>query len=64
MATFPLVLSPFLTLAAMRRALDIAGGRAPREFSLYRTDKLEPLDEALAVLQVNSSTTPFILYDD
>ena len=36
---------------AIKRALDIAEGRAARELSLFRTDRLEPLQEALNVLQ-------------
>eukprot|EP00195_Chlamydomonas_chlamydogama_P011374 CAMPEP_0202900968 /NCGR_PEP_ID=MMETSP1392-20130828/12462_1 /ASSEMBLY_ACC=CAM_ASM_000868 /TAXON_ID=225041 /ORGANISM="Chlamydomonas chlamydogama, Strain SAG 11-48b" /LENGTH=718 /DNA_ID=CAMNT_0049587441 /DNA_START=176 /DNA_END=2332 /DNA_ORIENTATION=+ len=39
-----------LLQAAKRRALDIATGRQPRLYSLTRTDKLEGLAEAQAVL--------------
>ncbi|GBF93062.1 hypothetical protein Rsub_05673 [Raphidocelis subcapitata] len=38
-------------LAAKQHALDIAAGKAPRNFSLTRGDKLEPLGEALAVVE-------------
>eukprot|EP00775_Hariotina_reticulata_P003942 gene3942-4196_t len=40
-----------LLAAAKQRALDIAEGRLPRMYSLYRTDKLEPYGEAVAILE-------------
>ena len=36
--------------AARQLALAIAAGKAPRTQTLYRTDKLEPLGEALAII--------------
>lgn len=39
-----------LMAAARRLALDIAEGRAPRLQTLYRSDRLEPLSAALAVI--------------
>lgn len=36
--------------AARQTALDIAAGRRPRLASLTRADRLEPLGEALAVI--------------
>ena len=36
--------------AARQLALAIAAGKAPRSRTLYRTDKLEPLGEALAII--------------
>lgn len=40
-----------LLAAAKQRALDIASGRLPRMYSLFRTDRLEPYGEAVAILQ-------------
>ncbi|MEW5306749.1 MAG: hypothetical protein WDW36_009191 [Sanguina aurantia] len=40
-----------LLSAAKAYALDMAHGRKPRMYSLHRTDKLEPLGEALPVLE-------------
>jgi enoyl-CoA hydratase/3-hydroxyacyl-CoA dehydrogenase len=37
--------------AAKQLALDIAAGKQPRQYTLYRSDKIEPLGEALAVIQ-------------
>jgi len=39
-----------LLAAAKQRALDIASGRLPRMYSLYRTDRIEALGEALPIL--------------
>lgn len=36
--------------AARQLALAIAAGKAPRSYTLYRTDKLESLGEALAII--------------
>lgn len=36
---------------AKRVALDIADGRAPRRMSLFRTDKIEPMGEALQIIE-------------
>jgi enoyl-CoA hydratase/3-hydroxyacyl-CoA dehydrogenase len=40
-----------LLVAAKQLALDIAAGKQPRQYTLYRSDKIEPLGEALAVIQ-------------
>lgn len=40
-----------LLQAAKQLALDIAGGKKPRNFSLTRTDRLEPMGEALAMIE-------------
>lgn len=40
-----------LLVAARRVAVEIATGQKPRNFSLYRTDKLESYGEALAILE-------------
>lgn len=40
-----------LLAAACKRAKDMAEGRAPRVLSLGRTDRLEPLSEALIILE-------------
>lgn len=46
-----------LLATAKRLALDIAAGVKPRLLSLFRTDKLEPLGEALAVLDFARAET-------
>ncbi|CAL5226791.1 g9652 [Coccomyxa viridis] len=43
--------------AARAWAAEIAAGTKPRNFSLYRTDKLEPLGEALPILEFAKAET-------